>query len=213
MNEQEGVIKYELEHQQMPMTEFFSVKQISAWRAILFRLGLLGQDPDRYDNLGFGNISHRVKPQSNQFVISGTQTGHIKYLCSEQFVLVVKAEPRQNRIYSCGLIQPSSEALTHASIYSLDPKVNAVIHVHSPEIWGNTKVLNLPHISADIPYGTVAMAIAVEQLFKDGSLCNSSVFSMLGHQDGVVAFGKTIEEAALALISYLSLSLKSKWEL
>jgi predicted RNase H-like HicB family nuclease len=33
---------------------------------------------------------------------------------------------------------------------------------------------------------------------------------MLGHQDGVVAFGKTIEEAALALISYLSLSLKSK---
>ena len=112
MNEQEGVIKYELEHQQMPMTEFFSVKQISAWRAILFRLGLLGQDPDRYDNLGFGNISHRVKPQSNQFIISGTQTGHIEYLCSEQFVLVVKAEPRQNRIHSCGLIKPSSEALT-----------------------------------------------------------------------------------------------------
>ncbi len=86
-------------------------------------------------------------------------------------------------------------------------------HVHSPEIWENTKVLNLPHISADIPYGTVAMAIAVEQLFKDGSLCNSSVFSMLGHQDGVVAFGKTIEEAALALLSYLSLSLESKCEL
>jgi hypothetical protein len=83
MNEQEGVIKYELEHQQMPMTETFSIKEISAWRAILFRLGLLGQDPDRYDNLGFGNISHRVKPQSNQFIISGTQTGHIEYLCPE----------------------------------------------------------------------------------------------------------------------------------
>ncbi|MFZ9611120.1 MAG: class II aldolase/adducin family protein [Methylococcales bacterium] len=210
MSEQEGVIKYQLEHLQLPITHTFLVKEITAWRAILFRLGLIGQDPDRYDNLGFGNISHRVKPNSDAFIITGTQTGHIEYLFPEQFVWVDKAEPKQNRIHSHGLIKPSSEALTHASIYSLDATVQAVIHVHSPEIWGNTKALNLPHIAADIPYGTVAMAVAVEQLFKEGGLDNPSVFSMLGHQDGVVALGKTMQEAALELISFLSLTLQNK---
>jgi hypothetical protein len=207
MKEQEGVIKYQLKHTQKPINEKLSLSEINAWRTIIFRLDLIGQDPERYDNLGFGNISQRFNPQSSQFIISGSQTGHIEHLSPEHYCLVVKADPRKNRIESCGLYKPSSESLTHASIYTRDSNIQAVIHVHSPEIWNNTAALNLPHISADIPYGTVEMAIAVEQLFQSGNLQQTSLFTMLGHEDGVVSFGGNMREAAWALIKYLALAI------
>ena len=207
MKEQEGVIKYQLEHKQKPINETFLFSEINAWRTVIFRLGLIGQDPERYGNLGFGNISQRLNSQSCQFVISGSQTGHIEQLSPEQYCLVVNADPRKNRIQSRGLYKPSSESLTHASIYAQDSTIQAVIHVHSPEIWNNTAALNLPHIPANIPYGTVEMAMAVEQLFQSGSLQQTSLFTMLGHEDGVVTFGKNMPEAAWELIKYLALAI------
>jgi ribulose-5-phosphate 4-epimerase/fuculose-1-phosphate aldolase len=207
MKEQEGVIKYQLKHTKKPVSAKLSLSEINAWRTIIFRLGLIGQDPERYGNLGFGNISQRLNPQSSQFVISGSQTGHIEHLNPEHYCLVVKAEPRKNLIQSCGLYNPSSESLTHASIYTQDSTIQAVIHVHSPEIWNNTELLNLPHISADIPYGTIEMATAVEQLFQSGSLQQTSLFTLLGHEDGVVSFGRNMQEAAWELIKYLSMAI------
>ena len=210
MEDQEGVIKYRIEHSQKSINDLFSFSEVSDWRAIIFRLGLIGQDPERYDNLGFGNISQRLRFESSQFIISGTQTGHIEYLKPNHYALVIKSCPQKNRLQSCGLSQPSSEALTHASLYGLDNKIQAVIHVHSPEIWRQTSVLNLPHISEDIPYGTVEMAIAVERLYQSGKLQQTSLFTMLGHEDGVVSFGKSVQEAACELISYLSRAIGNK---
>lgn len=205
MKDQEGVIKYQLEHSQKSITEFFSFNEISAWRAIIFRLGLIGKDPRRYDNLGFGNISQRLNSQSSQFIISGTQTGHIEYLNSTHYALVIKSCPQKNRLQSCGLSQPSSEALTHSVLYGLDKNIQAVIHVHSPGIWRQTSSLKLPHTTEDISYGTVEMALAVEQLYQSGELQQTSLFTMLGHEDGVVSFGKSLQEAAWELIRHLSL--------
>lgn len=205
MKDQEGVIKYRLEHSQKAITEFFSVNEISAWRAIIFRLGLIGKDSRRYDNLGFGNISQRFNAQNSQFIISGTQTGHIEYLHSNHYALVIKSCPQKNCLQSCGLSQPSSEALTHSVLYGLDKNIQAVIHVHSPEIWRQTSLLKLPHITEDISYGTVEMALAVEQLYQSGELQQTSLFTMLGHEDGVVSFGESLQEAAWELIRHLSL--------
>jgi L-ribulose-5-phosphate 4-epimerase len=207
MKEQEGVIKYQLKHRQKPINAKFSFSEINAWRTILFRLGLIGQEPERYGNLGFGNISQRLNSQDSQFIISGTQTGHIEHLSPEHYCLVVKADPRKNRIQSSGLRKPSSESLTHACIYAQDSSIEAVIHVHNPEIWNNTAALNLPHIAADIPYGTVAMAMAVERLFQSGSLQQAALFTMLGHEDGVVSFGGNMQDAAWEMIKYLSLAI------
>jgi ribulose-5-phosphate 4-epimerase/fuculose-1-phosphate aldolase len=207
MKEQEGVIKYQLEHTQQPINRTLPFSEINAWRTIAVRLGLIGQNPNRYGNIGFGNISQRIAPKNDQFIISGTQTGHIEQLSPEQYCLVVKAEPHQNRLRSYGLCKPSSESLTHASVYAQDSTIQAIIHAHCPEIWKHTTTLGLPHTSADIPYGTVEMATAVEQLFQSGKLTQTSLFTMLGHEDGVVSFGTTIQEAAWELIKYLSLAI------
>ena len=207
MIDQEGVIKYSLDHTQQPIDAKFSFGEINAWRTVVFRLGLIGQDPGRYDNLGFGNISLRLNPQSSRFIVSGSQTGHIEELSPEHYCLVVDASPKENRIESQGLIKPSSESLTHAGIYAHDSNIQAVIHGHSPEIWKHTAALKLPHTAADVPYGTVAMATAVEQLFQSGDLGQAGLFTMLGHEDGVVAFGETLQQAAWELIKQLALAI------
>jgi L-ribulose-5-phosphate 4-epimerase len=207
MKEPEGVIKYQLNHTQQPINPPVSLTEINAWRTIAVRLDLIGQTPERYDNIGFGNISQRIAPHSAQFVISGSQTGHIEQLSPEHYCLIIKAEPQQNRLQSCGLCKPSSESLTHASVYTHNHAVQAIIHAHSPEIWKHTIALGLPHTYADIPYGTVKMAAAVEQLFRSGKLQQLSLFTMLGHEDGVIAFGRNMQEAAWELIKYLSLAI------
>ncbi|HEY8034620.1 MAG TPA: class II aldolase/adducin family protein [Methylobacter sp.] len=207
MKEQEGVIKYQLNHTQQSINHLLSLTEINAWRTIAVRLDLIGQTPERYDNIGFGNISQRTAPSSGQFIVSGTQTGHIEHLRPEHYCLIVKAEPHQNRLQSCGLCKPSSESMTHATVYAQDDTIQAVIHAHSPEIWKHTVALELPHTGADVPYGTVEMAMAVEELFQSGKLMQTSLFTMLGHEDGVVAFGSSMQEAAWELIKYLSLAI------
>jgi len=207
MKEREGVIKYQLNHTQQAISHLPSLTEINAWRTVVVRLDLIGQTPERYDNVGFGNISQRADPHSDQFIISGTQTGHIEQLSPENYCLIIKAEPHQNRLQSCGLCKPSSESLTHASVYAQDNAIQAIIHAHSPEIWKHTVALGLPHTGADVPYGTVEMAAAVEQLFQSGKLTQCSLFTMLGHEDGVVAFGRNMQETAWELIKYLSLAI------
>ncbi|MGZ5050935.1 MAG: class II aldolase/adducin family protein [Methylobacter sp.] len=207
MPEQEGVIKYRLTHTDQVIADTPSLTEINAWRTVMVRLGLIGQDPKRYDNIGFGNISRRFAPNDNRFIVSGTQTGHIENLNPEHYCLVVQAEPHQNRLASLGLCKPSSESLTHASIYAQNPSVQAIIHAHCPEIWRQTAALGLPHTGADVPYGTVEMASAVEQLFQSDSFTQCSLFTMLGHEDGVVAFGRTMQEAAWELLKYLALAI------
>jgi ribulose-5-phosphate 4-epimerase/fuculose-1-phosphate aldolase len=201
MTEQEGVIKYRLDHRYASLEQAIDIRHINAWRFMFSKLGLIGQDPARYQGLGFGNISQRLTPDDNRFLITGTQTGHLAYLKTEHFAMIEGANPKQNTLESRGPSRPSSEALTHASIYQLDPAVHAVIHVHSPDIWRHTLMLNLPHTGNEIAYGSVEMTEAVEKLFLSGQLQKRSIFSMLGHEDGIVAFGASLAEAAQTLIT------------
>lgn len=207
MSETEGVIKYQLHHRQQPLDSNISLADLNAWRTVMFKLNLIGQNPCRYDGYGFGNISQRLKTDDLQFIISGTQTGHLKVLHRENYCRVMQASPQTNSIVSSGETKPSSEALTHASVYLQNSQIQAVIHVHCPEIWQHTQQLKLAHTAANIPYGTPEMAEAVTELFKLEHWQQTAVFTMLGHEDGVVAFGSSLKEAACALITEFSLAL------
>lgn len=203
MSEREGVIKYHLYHQPIDLPDSIDIAELNAWRTLFYQLQLIGQLPEKYHGLGFGNISRRLVPGSEQFVISGTQTGHLPSLKSQHYALIQAASTQHNSIQSIGLCAPSSEALTHACVYQQDPAIEAVIHVHSPELWHQTLALRLPHTEADIPYGTPEMAQAVRNLFASGQLDYLHLFSMLGHEDGVVAFGSSLTAAATLLIAQL----------
>jgi len=49
MTETEGVIKYQLDHQDKPIDKKNSLSEINAWRTLLFKLQLIGQIENRYE--------------------------------------------------------------------------------------------------------------------------------------------------------------------
>ncbi len=210
--EQEGVIKFSFEHRQaalLPDRCSGAASMLTAWRSILVPLGLIGQVEGRYGGVGFGNVSARLgqgagEPGARPFLITGTQTGRIQDMALEHFCEVSRYDIAQNRVVSRGLIHPSSESMTHGSIYDLDPEIRVVLHVHSPRIWHAAQALGLPITAPQVPYGTQAMALEVRRLHRQTDLAQRRVFSMAGHEDGVVSFGRTGQEAGQALMGVLA---------
>jgi len=201
----EGVVKYHLYFQAAALKlEAEQLNDLNRARALMRGAGLIGCEPGRYSGLGFGNLSSR-SPSRDEFVISATQTGHLKHLDPDQFSLVYRSCPEQNELWARGYSEPSSEAMTHAVIYQSCPKVQAVVHVHSPDIWYHGARLNLRFTAADIPYGTPQMARAVKALVDEtGHLEKVNVFTMKGHQDGVVAYGPSLVACTDCLLTMRS---------
>jgi L-ribulose-5-phosphate 4-epimerase len=122
-------------------------------------------------------------------------------------VVVTGCYPAENRLVAHGPVQPSSESLTHGAIYVLDSRILWVVHAHSPEIWRNAAALGLPMTGA-VPYGTPAMAEEVQRLFHASDLPEKRIFGMAGHEDGIVTFGRTAEEAGGVMLAYLARALQ-----
>ncbi len=195
---EEGVIKYQLEFLVKKPVEFERFTALNYWRCYLFRLGLIGQDPVRYEGLGFGNISSRLLPGSPEFLISATQTGHMPLLCRDHYSHVTSYDLKRNWLQAYGRHEPSSEALTHASIYACRPDVNCVMHIHCPRIWVRARELKLPATQSRVAYGTPEMGLAVQALVAKSAAARG-VIAMLGHEDGLLVYGASEEDAGAAL--------------
>ncbi len=202
MQETEGVIKYKLHHTLKPLNNALDLTELNVWRSLLYQLELIGQRPERYLGYAYGNISQRIKGE--QFIISGTQTSGFSQLSAEHYCMVTKVHLSHNSLQATGLCKPSSEALTHASVYAQNSAISCVIHAHNADIWHATQALALACIAPDVSYGTPAMAQAVTQLFQSDKLNKQPIFTMLGHEDGVITFGKDFPEAAFAMINTLA---------
>lgn len=208
----EGVIQFEANHEQEDLQSSRYgdlVCRLIAWREILCRLGWVGQDAHRYGGFGFGNVSARVGPASlprrrRCFLITGTQTGEKRCMALSDFCLVESCDYEANRVASRGSVQPSSESMTHAAVYDQGPHIRFVFHGHCPVIWQRAQELHLPTTPPSIGYGTPEMAMSVRHLFQSTALDEIKVLSMGGHEDGIVAFGRSAEEAGRALLGVLA---------
>jgi len=201
MAEQEGVIKYELVFNEAPSLKDHDFTALSYWHGQFKQAGILGQDPLRYDGLGFGNLSERIDQYA--FLISGTQTGRLKRLGADEYALVTQVDIAANRVEAQGRVKPSSEALTHAAVYALDTQIRFVFHVHSPQIWQARKKLRLPETAEHIAYGTPQMAEEMQRLFDQGLFINTRVLAMAGHEDGIIGFGASADHAGNAILNLL----------
>ena len=207
--DREGVIDCEAAHTttSLPAEARAFVAPIVQWRALMKRLGFIGLDPNRYQGVGFGNVSVRIPPfrgprgQQSAFLITATQTGAKAKLDDDDVVVVDEWDLRRNRVRSRGRALPSSESLTHGAVYDVVPGAKAVIHVHAPEIFTRADALQLPTTAAHVGYGTVAMANEVARLWRDTDLAHVRVFAMAGHEDGVVAIGHDLDDAGAKLMA------------
>lgn len=194
----EGVIKYKCNWIKAESLPGNKIQDLIEWRDRLFTLGLIGV----YDNgIGFGNISVRLG-RSMQFVVSGTQTGHLPTLEPQHYTTVTEFSLEHNHLTCCGPIQASSESLTHAAIYSIQPDVNAIIHVHHPQLWREL-LFQVPTTRREVPYGTPQMATEMFRLFEQEDLSGQKILVMAGHEDGIVTFGKDLYQAGEVLIRYI----------
>lgn len=197
VSREEGVIKYDRSGfhltDALPESGYIDLEN---WRKELFGLALIGEYEDL--KVGYGNISmlknlsHLHHFDGPQFVITGTQTGKYPHLTGEHYTQVVAHDVEHSQLKSFGPVEPSSEALTHASIYLAAPTVAAIFHIHSTPIWEGMIRENLPGTPEGIEYGTLEMANCVSELTKGR---NSGSFVMKGHQDGIIAYGRTLDEA------------------
>ena len=213
MTQQEGVIKFELWFLQTPPLPDEVLREVNAWRQVLYANQLIGRDPARYEGYGFGNISRRVgpfgvPPHARRFIITGSQTGSVPVLTGADYALVRESHPEQNLIAAEGPILPSSESLTHGTLYALDGDLRCVMHVHSPELWRHARTLGLPVTRPDVPYGSPEMSDEVRRLFGETEVRRRRLFSMGGHEDGLVSFGRTAEEAGSVLLTHLARALQ-----
>ena len=192
----EGYIKYDIDWTPAPAPDIEAARDLDRWRRPLFDAGLIGEYPDL--GIGYGNISKRCG-LAGQFLISGTQTGHLTETDERHYALVTDVDIDSNAVTCSGPVKASSEAMTHAAIYALDDRIAAVVHVHSKPLW--EKYLGvLPTTDADVPYGTPGMARELARLYAVGGLDETGIAVMAGHEEGLISFGASLETATTRML-------------
>jgi ribulose-5-phosphate 4-epimerase/fuculose-1-phosphate aldolase len=188
----EGYTKFIVDWTDRAPVDWPETDELDRWRKPLFDAGLVGHYVE--EGVGYGNISVR-EPGARHFLISATQTGHLRNTSPEHYALVTAWDIDANRVTCRGAAQASSESLTHAAIYELDDAVCAVVHVHDLHLWRQLKGA-VPTTAADVAYGTPEMAREGKRLWRDTDLAESGIAAMAGHESGIVSIGGTLAEAA-----------------
>ena len=200
MTDKEGIIKFSLNHKEKDILKNEDIRDLNYYRGILKDKNLIGvypSDHDKFPDVGFGNISKRI---DDEFIITGTQTGHKTKLEPEDYALVKNYNIKDNKIISSGMTKPSSESITHGAIYNADKDIKCVMHIHSEDIWKNYDDLGLYYTPEDAEYGSSELAEEVEKLFKETNVKKKRIFVLLGHEEGVISFGENCEEALEPLL-------------
>ena len=195
----EGYIKFQSDWRRTPPLGVAEATELIRWREPLYDAGLIGVLAD--SGIGYGNTSVRIG-DTDRFLISGTQTGHLKDLDDRHFAIVDRYDLEANSVTARGPVEPSSESMTHAAIYALNSSIRAVVHVHDQDLWLRLKGV-LPTTGEGVAYGTPDMARAFRRLFEDTDFPTTGIAVMAGHEDGLVSFGKDVQEATERILTLL----------
>lgn len=192
-----GVVKFRCEHIAAELAPFPQFDELNACRRKLLQLRMIGVDAS---GIGYGNLSVRAG-DANEFFISGSGTGGRPQLALCDFAKVTAYDFSRNWLRGEGGTVASSESLTHAAIYESDPQVHAVIHCHDAQLWRRL-LERLPRTSEAVEYGTPEMALEVQRLFRETDVRQQQIFAMGGHVDGVVAFGRDVDDGWASLMRH-----------
>ena len=185
-----GVVKFTFEHVDVALPQSAPLAELNACRRRLLQLRLLGVGAD---GIGFGNVSVR-EAGSESFYITGSGTGAARELSLTQIARVTAYDLGRNWLRCEGSTVASSESLTHATLYAVEPEAGAVIHCHSHNLWRRLRAV-APTTAGHIEYGTPEMAREVQRLFAATNVRKERIFVMGGHEDGIAAFGSRLDDA------------------
>lgn len=197
MLQEEGYIKFNCHWNKQPVNfPAKSIDELNRWRRKLYQQQLIGVYPN---GIGFGNISIRLNKE-NQFIVTGSATGQFTETGPEHYARVDSFKIQTNEVWCTGQVKASSESLSHAIVYQTLPDVNAVVHVHDLKQWEKWKNV-LPTTDEAITYGTPEMAREISRLLSIPGNGEKGIIVMGGHREGMLAFGKSLEEACGILLT------------
>ena len=200
----EGYVKFNFDIKEKEPVEESKITELNSYRLKCYDLNLIGMYKEgELKGVGFGNISVN---DGDDFIISGTKTGGLDVLTNENYTRITGYDLSKNHVKSRGAVAPSSEAMTHAAVYDSDLSIKAVIHIHNKAFWNYLLKQDVPKTSKDAAYGTTEMGNEVKRLFKETDASQKKIIVMEGHEEGVLAFGKDLEEAYFVLMKHYNAS-------
>lgn len=194
----EGYVKFDCRWIEGDPPAAEMIVALKRWRDRLHTLGLIGVYPD---GIGFGNISERID-EGDRFIITGTGTGGVPSLEPTHVTTVLEVDIARNSLTCAGPVRASSESMTHAAFYRCASWVRAVIHVHHLPTWSAQRNA-LPTTAESVPYGTPEMAWEIERLWRESDLPERRIVVMGGHQEGIIAVGRDLDEAGGTLLEHI----------
>jgi L-ribulose-5-phosphate 4-epimerase len=185
----EGYVKFDCDWTEGPPPD--GIDDLVDVRNRLHAMGLIGEYTE--SGIGYGNVSKRLGG-GLRFAISGTATGKIPQATSSAFCEVTRHDINKNFVACTGPVPASSESMTHAMFYACNAEIHAVLHVHHRGFW-EYLLKHAPYSREDVSYGTPAMAREVERLMRETELGSVQIMAMKGHEEGIIAFGRNLEDA------------------
>ncbi len=194
----EGSVKFAVHLHEVELPEIAGLAQLNALRTELHDLRLVGTYPD---GVGYGNVSLRLG-DSGVFVISGTATGAKRVLEVGDYCRVDRFDLEANEVYCSGRRQASAETLSHGAVYLARPEVGCVLHVHSRALFDHLLANHYPATAPTAAYGTPEMAREIVALVA-AQPAAEALLVMAGHEEGVIAYGRRLEQARERLLAAL----------
>jgi L-ribulose-5-phosphate 4-epimerase len=187
----EGYIKFSVHLNETDIEMPDALAELNAVRTALFDNGMIGVLPS---GIGFGNVSVKT-PGSHRFFISGSATGGKRILDPEDYCRVESCSVERNDVFCSGHIKASSETMSHDAVYHANDSVCCVIHIHhKPFFYKLLANTTIPTTSKTAKFGTPEMAKDIERIVKT-QVSPFGILVMTGHEDGIIAWGRTIAEA------------------
>lgn len=178
---EDGVIKFNIKKWEEDRLNI-DISDIERVRERLFNLKLIGHNKEL--NLGYGNISKRIKEK--EFIISGSQTGHLEHLDKNHYTIITDVDFNTNSVICKGPIKPSSESLTHAAFYYNSNKYNGVIHIHNLKLWEKLIENNYISTPEDATYGSIKLWESIIDILNNNKSKDSIIIVMKGHIEGII---------------------------
>lgn len=178
-------VKFRVEFLSRAVPADARLEELKAWCAEFHRRNFAPP----YGGFSQGNLSFRIRPGEDAFIITGSQVGWKDRLDDERFVTVHGCDMERGIVHASGTRDPSSESMLHFAVYRARRDVQAVFHGHSREILRCVdRPADIPETGAPHPYGSLELARGVLDVLGSADF-------VIMKRHGFISLGRSMEEA------------------
>ena len=196
-----SVIKYKFNLKMSSPINEEHFLELEKWRSIFHKMNLIGEY--RTTKVGYGNLSKRILPNEESFIITGAGTGGYAHLSGMQYTKVTKCNLPKLTIEAVGPIAPDDETLTHHAIYLNNPHIHFIYHIHNIQLWNYMLKSGLDNTDEEVDHRSLDFSNAAKVIIQNKK---QGIFALSDLEGGVIAYADTAENAGKIILETLKSS-------